>query len=339
MFQQDFVLGSTSVGRDAPPVVIAEAGVSHFGDSGKMDALIDMAVEAGADIFKTQAYVTDSMIAATLPEWQKRMRIKEVDRAFLERAHSRCASRGITFLCTAHDETALEWLESMDVCGYKIGSGEKGNWPFIAKIAARRRPMIVSTGMYLQADIDALVETCRAQEQDQMALLHCVTAYPVPVEAAHLRVISHLRACYEGPVGYSDHTHGHAAAVAAVALGACIIEKHISLEFDLPDAQDWKVACGPEDFGTFVEAIRSTFTMLGRQEKSLNSFEQAALEWALKRLVARRSLRQGQCLTDRDVIAKRSPQGLAPDRMPEVIGKTLARDLSQDDPITWDALT
>ena len=134
-------------------LIIAEAGVAHFGDTAKMDDLIDLAVEAGADVFKTQAFVTDEMIAPTLPDWRERMRSKEVGLDFLARVKAHCDTRGITFLCTAHDEHALAWLDDMDVDGFKIGSGEHGNIPFIIKVAERGKPVFLSTGMYDAADV------------------------------------------------------------------------------------------------------------------------------------------------------------------------------------------
>src|SRR5207244_2049117 len=146
-----------------------------------------------------------------------------------------------------HDETRIPWLKELDVPAVKAGSGERNNPGFLKRLAALGRPMIVSTGMYREVDVSEDVEACAAGGCDRLALLHCVTSYPTPSNEVNLAAMDRLRAIFPGPVGYSDHTANGLAVLAAVARGARIVEKHITIRRDVPNAQDWKVSAGPED--------------------------------------------------------------------------------------------
>ncbi|MGE5505658.1 MAG: N-acetylneuraminate synthase family protein [Actinomycetota bacterium] len=338
-FHSAFPIARRMVGPGAPVAVIAEAGVAHFGDPDKAVALVDLAADAGADFFKTQAFVTDALVAPSLPDWRDRLRPKEVDFAFLRRMKDRCEARGIPFLCTPHDETALGWCLDLDVPAFKIGSGERGNLPFLRRIAALGRPVVASVGLHGEDDVRALIAAVTEGGCRELALLHCVTSYPTPTEQVHLRAMDRLRQIFPGPVGYSDHTVGHLACLAAAARGACLIEKHITLDFDVPNAQDWKVSCGPDDFAAFVRDVRAVDTMLGRPEVVRRDCAAAAEGWAVKCLVAARDLPAGTILQADMLAAMRAGTGgLAPSEAGPLAGRRLARPLAAGQKLSPDDL-
>lgn len=329
-FSRTFSIAGRHIGVGEPTYVIAEAGVAHFGDYGKALALVDLAADGGADAFKTQAFTTNSLISARLPEWRDRLRPKEVSFDFIAKMKQRCDQRGITFLCTAHDPSVLPWLDELDVPAYKVGSGERGNTPFLRELARRGKPMILSTGMYEEHHLGEALDAIAGEGLEELALLHCVTSYPTPSDQVNLRAMDRMRELFAGPVGYSDHTQGHHIVLAAVARGASIIEKHITLDFNVPNAQDWKVSCGPDDFSAFVREIREVETVLGRSVKEVQPCEQEALNWALKSLVAARNLPAGTVLEPMHMLCKRPGDGLPPSRQAELLGKRLARPVDED---------
>lgn len=331
-------IGPRDVGAGRSAFIIAEAGVNHFGSLDKARALVDMAADAGADAFKTQAFRTDRLVSAELPEWRERLRPKEVSFEFLAQLKEHCDRRRILFLCTPHDESVLPWLDALDVPAFKIGSGERSNLPFFREIARRGKPVILSTGMY---ELDHVRQALQAFSESgcrELALLHCVTSYPTPYDQVNLRAMDTLRAVFPGPVGYSYHTYGHHVCLAAVARGATIIEKHITLDFDVPNAQDWKVSAGPDDFAALVRSVREVEAALGSAEKRTAHVESAALGWALKSLVAARRLPRGSTLTSEMLLAKRPGGGIEPSRLPDVLGRTLRRDLEADEALAWSDL-
>lgn len=329
-FDTGFALGTHKIGSGEPVFVIAEAGVSHFGDPGKARDLVDLAADAGADALKTQAFVTDELVSSASAEWRGRLRPKEVGFSFLAKMKERCDARGILFLCTAHDLTALEWLDDLGVLAFKIGSGERGNTPFLREIAKRGKPIILSTGMYEERHILEVLETFRQERLRRLALLHCVTSYPTPPAQVNLAAMQTIIAMFEGPVGYSDHTSGNHAVLAAVARGARIIEKHIALDFDVPNAQDWRVAAGPDDFPQLVDQIREVEAMIGTGNKRPQPCEEAALDWALKSLVATADLVPGTVLTREMIAFKRPGNGLPPSALDRVLGRRLTVAIAAD---------
>lgn len=337
-FQPMISIAGTPIGPGAPVYVIAEAGVAHFGDAGKAAALVDLAAEAGADAFKTQAYTTNALISARLPEWRERLRAKEVSLEFIARMKERCDRYGLTFLCTAHDRSVVPWLQELQVPAFKVGSGERGNLPFLCELAGHGRPMILSTGMYEEIHLVETLDALYRAGLRHLALLHCVTSYPTPSHQVNLRVMDRMRELFGGPVGYSDHTSDHRAVLAAVARGANIVEKHITLDFDVPNAQDWKVSCGPDDFADFVKEIRDVEVMLGRPNLAIQECERPALNWALKSLVVARPLPAGTRIQAHHLDAMRPGDGLPPAQFRSVIGRRLKCSLEEGDLVRWEDL-
>lgn len=329
VFPASFEILGRRIGADAPCLIIAEAGVAHFGDLAKADQLVDLAAEAGADVFKTQHYRTDLLVGPSAPDWRDRLRPKEMPGSAIRHMKARCDARGLLFLCTAHDAEALEFLDrELDVPAFKVGSGEVENWPFLADMARRGKPIILSTGMY---EIEQIREAARVIEQagaPPLAILHCITSYPTDPAVVNLRVMEQIRSFFSGPVGYSDHTAGTAVPLAAVALGAAIIEKHITIDRNVPNAQDWKVSCDPSNLHRFVADIREIEAALGGGPKRLLEAERRSIQWARKSLTAGRDIPRGTTITADMLLAQRPGTGLPPSRLHEVEGRRAIRAIA-----------
>ncbi len=332
-FESEFEIGGRAVGGSAPVLIIAEAGVAHFGDVQLAEQLVDLAADAGADVFKTQFFDVEAMIAESAAEWRERLRPRNLSLDEFRALKQRCDKRGLLFMATAHDETRLPWLKDLDVPAIKIGSGERNNPEFLKKLAALGKPVILSTGMYSEDDVAEALSALGEAGCRKAALLHCVTAYPTPDGDVNLRAMDRLAAAFPGPVGYSDHTPDHLAVLSAVARGARIVEKHITILRDVPNAQDWKVSAGPEDLADLVGAIRRIEVQLGHGRKEISASEKAGEAWAVKSLVAARDLPAGHVLAEIDLAAKRPGGGVPPSRAGELLGRRLAAAVAADEAI------
>jgi N,N'-diacetyllegionaminate synthase len=336
-FSRQFSIAGRPIGQEHPVYVIAEAGVAHFGDERKAHALVDLAIDAGADAVKFQIFDVDALIASALPDWRARLASRQLPYEAFRRLQAYCRTRRITFLATAHDEPSFEFLRELDVPAFKVGSGEVGNWSFLARIASARRPMILSTGMYARHQIVEALEAIATAGQSDVALLHCVTSYPTAPPEAYLGTMAELRKLFGGVIGYSDHTRGFHIPLAAVALGARIVEKHITLDFDVPNAQDWKVSCGPHDFGQFIRELRDVEAALAARVAPTDA-ERESLIWASKSLVTVRDISPGTLVTADDLVAKRPGTGIAPGRAGEVVGRSAAVLIPRDTVVQWEHL-
>jgi N-acetylneuraminate synthase/N,N'-diacetyllegionaminate synthase len=334
-FSRQITIADRIIGEGRPVFIIAEAGVAHFGSLDKAKALVDLAVKAGADAVKFQIFDTHALISQAAPDWIARLKSRELPYEAFEEIAAYCRAQGIIFLATAHDAPSLAFLRTLNVPAYKIGSGEVANWAYIAETAALGRPVILSTGMYRFEDIGQALKQFRAQRNPHLAVLHCVTQYPTPSEAVNLRAIQTIADTFGVISGYSDHTAGFHFALAAVALGAKIVEKHIGLDFNVPNAQDWKVACGPETLKPMIDQIRAIEAGLGSGRKEANAGEQDSLKWARKSLVAARSIQAGEYLAPEMLAIKRPGTGLAPDKLDQILGRRVKRAIKKDQLIEW----
>jgi N-acetylneuraminate synthase/N,N'-diacetyllegionaminate synthase len=338
VFARSIRIGDRAVGPGEPVLIIAEAGVSHFGDMGLARDLVDLAAKAGADVWKTQLFEVDQLFARSAPEWRERLRPRNLT---LDEAHElkeRCTAKGLSFMATAHDESRIAWLKSLDVPAIKVGSGERNNTPFLERLAELGKPIVLSTGMYGDEDVREALATLATAGCRELALLHCVTSYPTPADQVSLAAMDQLAELFPGPVGYSDHTEDFLAVLGAVARGARIIEKHITILRDVPNAQDWKVAAGPDNFACLVADIRRMEAMIGEKVKRPAACEEAGIGWATKSLVAARDLAAGRVLAATDLVGKRPGGGISPNRTDEVIGRRLKHALAADAALTWDHL-
>jgi N,N'-diacetyllegionaminate synthase len=329
--QARFAIDGRPVGAGAPVFVIAEAGIAHFGGMDLAKQLVGLARDAAADAFKIQLFDPELLIARRESVWRKRMSSRNLTLEQAQELKRMCDDAGLIFIATAHDESRIPWLTALDVAAVKVGSGERNNPGFLRAMAALGRPMILSTGMYEEKDVAEAIAACAEGGCDRLAVLHCVTMYPTPPDQVNLAAVDRLQDIFPGPVGYSDHTSDGLAVLAAVARGARIIEKHITIRRNVPNAQDWKVSADPETFPRLVADIRRVEAMIGDGVKRPAVCEADGMHWALKSLVAARDLPAGHTLVARDVVAKRPGDGIPPNRLDFVLGRTLRRAVTADD--------
>ena len=337
-FSKKINIQNITVGEEQPVFIIAEAGVNHLGSVKKAKNLVDLSVNAKADAFKIQVFNTDRLISQESIEWKNRLLPKELTHDEVREIKDYCQQRGIIFLATAHEEESLRFIESLDVQAYKIGSGEVNNLAFIREVARKKRPVLLSTGMYTLEEVGQALECILNEDNREVVILHCVTLYPSPPEEVNLNAIDTIRKEFNVLVGYSDHTVGTEIPLAAVAMGACIIEKHITIDRDIPDAQDWKVSCGPEDFPQFVRSIRNIQAAFGTGIKMPAKKELESKKWARKSLVAKVDIIEGSEIQRDMLISKRPGTGISPDDMNKVVGMQAAVDIKADSIITWEKL-
>lgn len=338
------------IGPGEPCYLIAEAGVNHNGDMGLARELVDAAYEAGADAVKFQTFVAEEVISAQAPqaEYQKANLGQETSQLEMVRPYQfdydqflqlrdYADQRGITFLSTPHDITVIAWLERLDVAAFKVGSADVTNLPYLRRLARSGRPVLLSTGMSTLSEVEGAIATLRSAGDPPLLLYHCVSNYPSNPADSNLRAMATLRAAFDVPVGFSDHTLGITAAVAAVALGAMSIEKHLTLSHDLP-GPDHVASLEPEGFKTLVDAVREVESALGDGVKRRLPSEANTHLVARKSLVARRDLPAGTVLSEDMLAVKRPGSGLDSSYLPVVLGRTLVRALAVDALLTWDHL-
>jgi N-acetylneuraminate synthase len=330
--------------------IIAEAGVNHNGSLELALKLIDAAKASGADAVKFQTFRADRLAVRSAPKAQYQERTTtEAESQFvmLERlqldadAHRRliehCQKVGIQFLSSPFDQGSADLLAAMDMPIYKVPSGEITNLPFLEHLARKNRPMILSTGMSTLEEVEEAVRTIRDAGVTELTLLHCVTEYPAPYAEINLRAMQTLKSAFDLPVGYSDHTPGIEIAIAAVAMGAVVIEKHFTLDRSLP-GPDHAASLEPAELKQMVAAIRHVESALGSGVKAPAPCELPNMPIARKSIVAARSLPAGHRLESADLDIKRPGNGLAPKLLPELVGRILRSGIEKDDIIGWDHL-
>jgi N,N'-diacetyllegionaminate synthase len=329
------------IGTGEPPYVIAEAGVNHNGDPELALRLVEAAATAGAEAVKFQTFDPEALAleGAETAGYQRRetgsvsqlemLRKLALPADALRAAARRAADVGITFLSTPFDIASVELLVELGVPALKIGSGDLTN-PFLLRaIAAKGRPVLLSTGMATLTEIDDAVALLRAAGDPPLVVLQCTSAYPAPIADANLRVIPMLADRYATPVGLSDHSLGITAAIAATALGAAVIEKHLTLDRSLP-GPDHAASLEPDELRRLVEAVRDAYAALGDGEKVPTPSEAETRRLARRSLVARQALTKGTRLASEDLDARRPGTGISAMRLDEVIGRVLRRDVAAD---------
>jgi N,N'-diacetyllegionaminate synthase len=345
-----FSVGERRVGGDAPVFVVAEAGVNHNGDVALALALVDAAADAGADAVKFQTFSTDALVSRAAPkagyqvettgagESQRDMLARlELTLDDFGRVQERCAKRSVVFFSAPFDEASADALQRLAAPIFKIPSGEITNLPFLRHVAAKRRPMIVSTGMSTLAEVAEALVAIRAAGDPPVALLQCVSAYPAPPAEMNLRAMDTLRDRFRVPVGLSDHTLGLEVALAAVARGAAIVEKHLTLDKAMP-GPDHRASLDPGELAALVRGIRTVESALGDGDKRPAPSELDTRRVARKSLVAARPLRAGERLTAALVAIKRPGTGIAPGDLERALGRRLRRDVAADEVLDWTAL-
>jgi N,N'-diacetyllegionaminate synthase len=314
--------------------VIAEIGSNHDGDFDTALRLMDIAREAGADAVKFQSFLADHLVTRDNPDYDLLKRL-EVPRDWYPRLKREAEDRGLVFFSTATNDITLGWMEEIGVALYKIGSPNLTHLPLIATTAGFGKPVIVSTGMAGLAVIDEAVSTFLATGNRELALLHCVSVYPAEPSLLNLRAIQTLADVYPFPVGFSDHSLDIGTAVAAVALGAQVIEKHLTLDRSRP-GPDHHYALEPQPFIAMGRNIRIVEQALGDGRKIVPSREAENSRRYWRSLHAARDLPAGAMLARDEIAVVRPNDGLHSRHLDAVIGLRLARALPSGAPITWD---
>jgi N,N'-diacetyllegionaminate synthase len=347
----DFVSRQYDFGEGDPPVVIGEIGVNHNGDVALARRLIDVAVDAGVQVVKFQAFKTEKEISrfAELAPYQKEnspealsqfdlcKALELPDQAFRD-LKAYCDERRIGFLCSVFDFDSVDLIAGeLGATAVKIASGEVTNTPLLEYVARRKLGVILSTGASTMPEVAEAVATLQRAGCPELVLLHCVSNYPAPMHDLNLRAMTAMRDAFGLPTGFSDHTMGVEAAVAATALGAVCIEKHFTLSHDL-EGPDHKASAEPDELRRLVAAVTAVKGALGDGIKRPMPSEMANLPLIRRSLVAVGALRKGDALTRERVEIKRPADGIDPRRLDEALGRTLARDVADDEPITWECL-
>ena len=323
--------------------IIAEAGDNHNGDFNTALKLVDVAKRAGADCVKFQTFVTEEIISkyAEMAEYQKKNTgkeesqfemVKRLELSFDEfrKIKEYCDRVGIQFLSTPFDLKSVDFLNELGVPFFKIPSGEITNYPYLIKIAHTGKPVVMSTGMCEPDEILAAINVLEKNGSGEITLLHCNTEYPTPLKDVNLYAMRTMKKMFGKKVGYSDHTKGIEVPVAAVALGACVIEKHFTLDKNMP-GPDHKASLEPDELGRMVKNIRNIEIALGDGVKRVSESERKNIAIARKSIVAWRNIQEGEILTEENLAVKRPGTGINPMQWMEVLGTRAVRDFKEDE--------
>lgn len=327
--------------------IIAEAGVNHNADLNLAHGLIDAAASAGVDAVKFQTAIPELVVTSHAQKAAYQKETSGADESQLEMIRkllfpldthkdlkTYCEQRGVIFFSTAFDPVSLDFLERLGQPYHKIPSGEITNLPYLRQVGGYRRPVILSTGMSTLGEIETALEVLEqaGTARERITVLHCNTEYPTPMKDVNLRAMQTIRDAFGVRVGYSDHTQGIEVALAAVALGATMIEKHFTLDRKLP-GPDHKASLEPDDLRAMVSAIRNIEQALGDGIKRPSPSEARNMSIARRSLVAATAIRAGEVFSAANLTAKRPGSGLSPMRWDEVLGRKAPRDFVADEMI------
>jgi N-acetylneuraminate synthase len=341
-------VGQYSVGPGHPAYIIAEVGSNHNGDMALCRRLIEAAAEAGAHAVKFQSWNETSLIAeeeyGRNTQYSDKKKhfgsLREMVRAYQftaeqhREARKYCDAAGIAFCSTPFSIEEVDLLEALDVPFFKIASMDIVHLPLLRYVARKGRPVMISTGMSTLAEIEQAVETVRDEGNSQIVLLHCVSIYPPEYGTIHLRNIHTLEQAFEVPVGFSDHTLGTAIPLAAIAIGARVIEKHFTLDQEM-SGWDHAISANPVEMKTIVQEGKNIFYALGSHQRRVSPAELEKRKKFRRSLVPRRAMQKGTVLAEQDFLAKRPGTGISPDELNYVVGRKLASDLSKDQVVRW----
>jgi N,N'-diacetyllegionaminate synthase len=337
---EEIDIAGRKIGYGHPCFIIAEAGVNHNGNPEMAHRLVDAAVQAGVDAVKFQTFKADRLTTRNAPKagYQRQNgSASESSYEMLSRlelsegAHvdlmDKCRQDNILFLSTPFDEQSADYLFELGMLAFKIPSGEITNVPFLNHIALKAIPLIVSTGMCLIGEVEAAVRAFRATGNSDFVLLHCVSSYPAKAVDVNLRAMHTMEKAFGVPVGYSDHTMGTEVSLAAVALGACVIEKHITLDRNLP-GPDHKASLEPRELSALVRSIRTVEASLGHGYKEPVASEANTAEVSRRSLVAAIDIPAGTLLEEDMIVIKRPGSGLSPTMREFLIGRSVGVDVT-----------
>jgi N-acetylneuraminate synthase/N,N'-diacetyllegionaminate synthase len=337
---KELTFGKRVVGAGHPAFVIAEAGVNHNGKLHLAFQLVDAAIAARADAVKFQTFIASEVLTAgaAKAEYQKTttgeqesqlemVRRLELSFGDFRKLKMYCDDQGITFLSTPFDFKSVDFLEGLGVVAFKISSGDLTNDPLLRHVAAKGRPVILSTGMSDMDEVRDALAVIQAAGNNDVILLQCVTNYPAAAEDINLKAMLSMQKAFDVNVGYSDHTLGIEVALAAVALGACVIEKHFTLDKNFA-GPDHRASLEPHEFKAMVDGIRTVEASLGNGQKVPAASEAGNATVARRSIVAARDIKTGTLITSAEIAFKRPGTGLPPRMVDQVVGKTARVDVT-----------
>lgn len=326
--------------------IIAEAGVNHNGDRDLAKKLIEEAARAGADAVKFQTYRTENLVCRNAKKAEYQTRTTEESESqfamlkkleLTEDVHKElidhCKQCGIQFMTTPFDEESLRFVMDLGIEPLKISSGEVTNYPFLKKVGATGKPVILSTGMSTLQEVQEAVRVLQQNGSGKVTVLHCNTEYPTPVEDVNLKAMQTLKETLGTDIGYSDHTLGIEVPIAAAALGAVVIEKHFTLDKNM-EGPDHRASLEPEELKAMVQAIRNIEKALGNGEKVPSASEKKNIAIARKSIVAARDIAAGEIFTEENLTTKRPGSGISPMEWEKVLGQQAVRDFKEDELIS-----
>jgi N,N'-diacetyllegionaminate synthase len=332
-------IGRRTIAPGEPCFVIAEAGVNHDGDPERAHALVDAAADAGADAVKFQAFHADDLAAegAMAAPYQRSsgassqrelLRSLELDAETFASLADHAGKRGLIFIASAFDEMSVEMLDGIGVAAYKIASPDVANPLLLVAVGSRRRPVILSTGTADLAEVETAVGKLTAAGADGLIVLHCTSAYPAPADQSNLRAMTTMEKALGVPVGFSDHTSGDEIALAAVALGACVLEKHFTLDRSLP-GPDHRASLEPGELTLLVARVRRVESALGDGVKAPTAAELENAVLIRRSLAAASDLAAGTVLERAMMTALRPGTGIPAARLDELVGRRLRRAIAR----------
>ena len=344
-----FAIAGRAFGIGRPCYVIAEAGVNHNCDVQLGYKLIETAGAAGADAIKFQSYTASKIATRVAPrywveaadpkgtQWDTFDKLDKLSERDFKSLLGHARHVGLTAFSTPFDDEAVDFLAGLDVPAFKIASADLTCHGLIERAARVGKPMLLSTGTSTLAEVEEALEVCRRAGNDEVALLHCTLKYPCPPEAINLRMMEHLMRAFPGvPVGLSDHSLGISVPQAAVALGACVIEKHYTVDKTLPGSPDHHLSVDPADMRAMVDGIRTVEKALGKAEKGLEPMEKEAFLYARRSVTSKVRIPQGSSITRAMLTYKRPGTGISPRHLDLVVGRVARQDIPEDTTITWD---
>lgn len=341
-------INGRKIGTGFPAYIIAEMSANHRQDFEMAVKILEAAKEAGADAIKLQTFTPDTHTLKSDREifyvrggtsWDGRTLYDLYEEAYMPwdwqpKLQAIAGKLGLDFFSAAVDPTSVDFLETLKVPVHKIASFEIVDLQLIEKMARTGKPLLISTGMATISEIEEAVQTARAAGAVQIALLKCNSAYPAPVEGMNLRTIPHMAQAFGTPVGLSDHTMGMGVAIAAVAVGACIIEKHFSLSRSLP-SPDSEFSMEPQEFKAMVEAVRTAEISLGKVHYGVSA-DEAKSRIFRRSLFVVKDMREGDVFTEDNLRSIRPGQGLHPRYLKEILGRRASRNIERGTPMRWD---
>jgi len=344
-----FAIDGRAVGIGEPCYVIAEAGVNHNCDVALGRALVETAHAAGADAIKFQSYTAGKIATRVAPrywveaqdpegtQWDTFDRLDKLSPADFASLLAHAQAVGLTAFSTPFDDEAVDELVRLRVPAFKIASADLTCHGLIERAARAGRPMILSTGTSTLGEVEEALEVCRRAGNDTVVLLHCTLKYPCPPEGINLGMMQHLMRAFPGvPVGLSDHSLGISVPQAAVALGACMIEKHYTVDKTLPGSPDHHLSVDPRDLRDMVDGIRTVEKALGKDVKGLEPLEAEAWRFARRSVTSAATIPRGATITRAMLTYKRPGTGISPRHLDLVVGRVARADIPADTTLTWD---